>query len=82
MNNRGILFILLLFAFEVYAKPAISLIIPVYKTERFLRECLDSALNQTMKDIEIICINDASPDGCGKILAEYAQKDSRIRVIS
>ncbi|MDR2794356.1 MAG: glycosyltransferase, partial [Holosporaceae bacterium] len=82
MNNLRILFTLLLFAFEAYTKPAISVIVPVYKTERFLQECLDSILNQSMKDIEVICINDASPDDCAKILAEYAKKDSRIVVIN
>ena len=62
--------------------PKISVIIPVYNVEKYLRECLDSVINQTLKDIEIICINDGSTDGSIKILEEFAQKDSRIIVIN
>jgi len=62
--------------------PKISVIIPVYNTENYLRECLDSVINQTFKDIEIICINDGSTDGSLHILNEYATKDNRIKVIS
>lgn len=60
--------------------PKISIIIPVYNTEKYLRECLDSVVNQTLRDIEIICINDGSTDNSLKILEEYALKDSRIKV--
>ncbi|MDR1235694.1 MAG: glycosyltransferase [Holosporaceae bacterium] len=74
--------IFIFFIFEVGAKPKISVIIPVYNVERFLRECLDSVLNQTFTDFEVICINDASPDRCLDILQEYADKDKRVRVIS
>jgi glycosyltransferase involved in cell wall biosynthesis len=74
--------IFIFFIFEVGAKPKISIIIPVYNTERFLRECLDSILNQTFKDFEIICVNDASTDRCSEILREYADKDKRVRVIN
>ena len=49
----------------------ISVIIPVYNTEKYLKECLDSIVNQTFTDIEIICINDGSSDGSLKILNEY-----------
>lgn len=49
--------------------------------ERYLRSCLESAINQTLMDIEIMCVNDASPDGSGAILGDYAKKDSRIKVI-
>jgi glycosyltransferase involved in cell wall biosynthesis len=59
----------------------VSIVIPVYNVEKYLRECLDSVVNQTLKDIEIICINDGSTDSSGKILDEYAQKDLRIKVI-
>ena len=59
----------------------ISVIIPVYNVEQYLRECLDSVLNQTLKDIEIICVDDGSPDDCPRIVDEYAQKDKRIKVI-
>ena len=62
--------------------PKISLIIPVYNVEKFLRECLDSVVNQTMRDIEIICINDGSTDGSLDILKKYAAKDDRIIVIN
>ena len=60
----------------------ISLIIPVYKVEAYLGECLDSVLAQTFKDMEIICVNDGSPDNCLSILEEYQKKDSRIRIIN
>ncbi len=62
--------------------PKVSVIVPVYKVEKFLPRCLDSLINQTLKDIEIICINDGSPDNSLQILEEYAQKDSRIKVIN
>lgn len=62
--------------------PKISIIVPIYNVERYLPACLDSVLNQTVKDFEVICINDGSSDGCGQILAEYAKKDSRIKVIN
>jgi glycosyltransferase involved in cell wall biosynthesis len=71
---------LILFAFEINAAPKISVIVPVYNVEQFLRECLDSILNQTFTDFEVICIDDASPDGCLQILQEYAAKDRRVRV--
>ena len=59
----------------------ISIIIPCYKVEAYLPKCLDSLINQTYKNLEIICIDDGSPDNSGKILDEYAKKDSRIKVI-
>lgn len=59
----------------------ISIIIPVYKVECYLRRCLDSVINQTYKDIEIILVDDGSPDNCGEICDEYAQVDSRITVV-
>lgn len=61
--------------------PKVSVIIPVYNVEKYLKQCLDSVINQTLKDIEIICINDGSTDTSGTILKEYAQKDSRIKII-
>ena len=61
--------------------PKISIIIPVYNVEKYLRECLDSCVNQTLKDIEIICVEDCSPDNSIKILEEYQQKDSRIKIL-
>lgn len=63
------------------SQPKVSVIVPVYNTERYLRECLDSIKNQTLTDIEIICVDDGSTDNCGKILDEYAANDSRFIVI-
>lgn len=60
----------------------VSVIIPVYNVEKYLRQCLDSVVNQTLKDIEIICINDGSPDNSLEILQEYAKNDERIRIIN
>lgn len=61
--------------------PKISVIIPVYNVEKYLEQCLDSVINQTLEDIEIVCIDDKSPDGSSLILKEYAQKDKRIKII-
>lgn len=63
------------------SKDLISIVIPVYKVEAYLRECLDSVLAQTYQNWEAICVNDGSPDGCGAILDEYAKKDKRFVVI-
>ena len=60
----------------------VSIIIPVYNVENFLRKCLDSVVNQTLKEIEIICVNDGSTDDSQKILNEYAQQDKRIKIIN
>ena len=60
---------------------AISVVIPVYNVEEFLGECLDSIINQTFEDIEIICVNDGSADRSLEILNEYASKDERITVL-
>ena len=60
----------------------ISLIVPVYNTEKYLRECLDSLTAQTLSDIEIVCVNDGSTDSSPAILDEYAAADARIRVVS
>lgn len=62
--------------------PRISIIIPVYNVERYLRRCLDSVLAQTFTDWDAICVNDGSPDGCAKILAEYAARDPRFIIIT
>ena len=61
--------------------PKISLIVPVYKTEKYLRQCIDSLINQTFQDIEIILVDDGSPDNSPAICDEYAAKDQRIKVI-
>lgn len=61
--------------------PKVSIVIPTYNVEPYLRECMDSVVGQTLKDIEIICINDGSTDGSLAILEEYGQKDSRIVIV-
>jgi glycosyltransferase involved in cell wall biosynthesis len=61
--------------------PLVSVIIPIYNVDQYLRQCLDSVINQTLKDIEIICVNDGSTDNSLQILEEYAQKDNRIKVV-
>ena len=63
-------------------QPKISVIIPVYNTEKYLRECLDSVVNQTLKDIEIICVDDGSTDCSLSILREYEARDSRVKVFT
>ena len=60
-------------------QPKISVIVPVYKAEKYLHRCIDSILTQTFTDFELLLINDGSPDNCGAICDEYATKDSRIR---
>ena len=59
----------------------VSVIVPVYKTEKFLRECLDSILASTYSNLEVIVVDDGSPDNCPGICDEYAMKDPRIKVI-
>ncbi|MBR2888823.1 MAG: glycosyltransferase family 2 protein [Oscillospiraceae bacterium] len=61
--------------------PKISVIVPVYKVEPYLHRCVDSVLNQTFTDFELILVDDGSPDNCGAICDEYAEKDPRVRVI-
>lgn len=61
--------------------PKVSVIIPVYNVDEYLRQCMDSVVNQTLHDIEIICVDDGSTDGSAAILQEYAAKDCRIKVI-
>lgn len=62
-------------------KPLISVIVPVYKVEQYLNACVDSILAQTYTNLEIILVDDGSPDQCGAICDEYAAKDSRVKVI-
>ena len=68
--------------FNTKQNPKVSIIIPVYNVENYIKECLDSVINQTLVEIEIICVNDASPDNSYVILEEYAKSDSRIRIIT
>ncbi len=62
------------------AEPAVSVIVPVYKAEDYLRKCVDSLLAQTLTDFEILLIDDGSPDDSGRICNEYAARDPRVRV--
>ena len=62
-------------------KDLISVIVPVYKVEKYLEKCIESVLKQTYTNLQIILVDDGSPDNCGKICDEYAKKDSRIEVI-
>ena len=58
----------------------ISVIVPVYKVEKYLKRCVDSLLNQTLRDIEIILVDDGSPDNSGEICDSLQKKDCRIRL--
>ena len=59
----------------------ISIIVPIYKTEKYLDRCIKSIINQTYKNLEVILVDDGSPDRCGVICDKWAQKDKRIKVI-
>ncbi len=81
----------LIFAFSTYSyfynskeisNPKVSIVIPVYNTEKYLDKCLDSVENQTLKEIEIICVNDESTDSSVKVLKKHRSKDPRIRIIN
>lgn len=61
--------------------PEVSIVVPIYNVEPFLRRCIDSILSQTYPDFQLILVDDGSPDRCGQICDEYAEKDSRIHVI-
>ncbi len=61
--------------------PKVSVIVPVYNVEKYLKQCLDSILEQTLEEIEIVCVDDGSTDSSGEILDQYATKDERVRVI-
>ena len=57
------------------------MIIPIYKVEKYLAECVDSVLNQTYRNLEIILVDDGSPDTCGAMCDAYAEQDERVRVL-
>ncbi len=59
----------------------VSIVVPIYNVEKYLRECVDSILNQTLRDIEVILVDDGSPDACPQIVDEYARQDSRVVAI-
>ena len=61
--------------------PRFSIIVPIYKVEKYLHECIESILQQTYEDYELILVDDGSPDDCGRICDEYARRDRRIRVV-
>lgn len=62
-------------------EPLVSVIVPIYNVEKYLNKCVDSIINQTLENIEIILVDDGSTDSCGEIIDEYARKDNRIIVI-
>lgn len=62
-------------------KPKVSIVMPTYNVEKYFRQCIESVINQTLKEIEIIPVDDGSPDNCGKIMDEYAEKDKRIKPV-
>ena len=66
---------------DQHAQPVLSLLVPIYNVERYLRQCLDSAAAQTLENIEIICINDGSTDSSPAIIREYMERDARFVMI-
>ena len=62
-------------------KPKVSIIVPIFNVEKYFKRCMDSILNQKLKEIEIILVDDGSPDNCPKMCDEYAILDPRIKVI-
>ena len=68
-------------ASEIFVKPKVSVVIPIYNAENFLKESIPCILNQSLKEIELICINDGSTDNSLEILKEFSLNDSRIRII-
>ena len=89
INIRKKIFFIILFVFifmcmlnkeisgkeKIIYKPKVSIIVPVYNAKEYLHECLDSLINQTLEDIETICVDDGSKDNSGEILEDYAEKD-------
>ncbi len=63
------------------ARPLLSVIVPIYKAEKYIHRCVNSILNQTLQDLELILVDDGSPDNSGAICDEYAQKDARVKVL-
>ena len=59
----------------------ISVIVPIYKVEKYLKKCVESILEQTYSNLDIILVDDGSPDNCGNIIEEFRKKDERIRTI-
>ena len=64
------------------SEPLVSIIVPVYKVpEQYLRKCIESTMTQTLQNIEILLVDDGSPDQCGEICDAYAEKDSRVKTL-
>ena len=61
-------------------QPIISVIVPIYNVEQYLPKCIDSIMSQSFTNIEILLVDDGSPDNCGRICDDYALRDSRVRV--
>lgn len=61
--------------------PKVTFIVPIYNTEKYLKQCLDSILNQTLKEIEVICIDDASTDNSAVIIRKYSENDDRVKCV-
>ena len=61
--------------------PKFSVVVPIYNVEAYIKDCVESLQNQTLKEIEIILVDDGSPDNSGSIIDDYASKDERIKVI-
>ena len=66
----------------IEAAPIVSIVVPIYNGERYLRDSLDSLLAQTFQDFEIICVNDGSTDSSESIINEYAERDSRVKIVN
>ena len=62
--------------------PKVSVVVPIYNVEKYLRVCLDSLVGQTLKEIEIICVDDGSTDSSKEIIREYVKKDARVKMIA
>ena len=63
------------------SSPLVTIVVPIYNVEKYLTRCVDSIINQTYQNLEIILVDDGSPDNCPRICDEYAKKDHRIKVI-
>lgn len=61
--------------------PLVSIIVPMYNVEPFIEDCIDSPLTQTLSDIEVILVNDGTPDRSGEMAEAYAKRDTRVQVI-
>ncbi len=82
MRDSFVIFVLILNqTHDFYFMPKVSVIVPIYNVEQYLARCLDSILSQSFADIEVVCVDDGSPDDSISIAEDYARRDSRIRII-